>query len=182
MIPVFFNRRSLAGALALAVSLASFASAQAATSFPDSAAALFKALAGHWSCEGGFARGGALSADLAFAPALGDYAITLQHADRAPGSYWQTSTWAFDGKAKRIVSAGMAGSQKDRTGAPTLFSSSAWSATSVTLEADTIKAPPFTPNRFTYSVTDGATLKMRWEVGRNGAWALGDSLVCSRAP
>jgi hypothetical protein len=178
----FFNNRSLIGALVLAVSVASSANAQATVSFPDSAAALFKALAGHWSCNGGFARGGALSADLTFAAAVGDYAITFQHADRAPGTYWQKSTWAVDGKTKRIVAAGMAGSQKDRTGAPTLFLSSAWSATSVTLDADTIKAPPFTPNRFTYSVANGATLNMRWEVGRNGAWALGDSLVCSRAP
>jgi hypothetical protein len=174
----------LGGALFTIACFATHALAQqppTPSAFPDSVAKLFKAVAGRWSCAGGFARGGALAADLKFTPAVGDYAITFQHVDRAPGSYWQNSTWAFDGKSGRIVSTGMSGSQKDQTGAPSMFSASAWSPTSVTLDADTIKAPPFTPNRFTYAVTAGSTLTMRWEVGRNGAWSLGDSLVCSRA-
>lgn len=45
------------------------------------------------------------------------------------------------------------------------------------LDADTLKAPPFAPNRFAY-VTSGTRLLMRWEVWRGATWALGDSLVC----
>jgi len=151
-----------------------------AAPFPDSAMALFKALAGHWSCNGGFARGGSLAADLTFTPAMDGHALSFEHVDRVPGSYWQSSTWAVEAKTGRIVSAGAAGSTKDHTGAPTLFVAKAWSPTSVTLEADTIKAPPFAPNRFTYSLLSANGLKMTWEVSRNGTWALGDSLVCAR--
>jgi hypothetical protein len=171
----------LAVAAGVALPIGARGQSSARTSaFPDSVAALFKALAGHWSCNGGFPHGGALAADLTFTPVAGDYAIDFRHVDRAPGIYWQNSTWAFDGKSGRVVSTGMSGSQKDRAGAASMFTASRWSPTSITLDADTVKAPPFAPNRFTYAVGGGSTLTMRWEVERNGAWALGDSLVCGR--
>ena len=47
------------------------------------------------------------------------------------------------------------------------WQSATWSADHVVLVADTVKAPPFAPDQFTYSIT-GARLQMRWEVSRNG--------------
>jgi hypothetical protein len=144
-------------------------------------ARLFARLGGKWSCKGGFARGGALEADLAFTPALGGNVMSFEHVDRAPGVYWQHTTWAIDAKLPKIVSVGIAGSQKDMSGAPAGFSSTALSDTSITLQADTLATPPFATNRFTYLSRSRESLEMRWEVLRNAAWSLGDSLVCERA-
>lgn len=143
-------------------------------------ARLFTRLSGNWSCKGGFPRGVALEADLAFAPGLGGSIVSFEHVDRAPGVYWQRTTWAVDAKLAKVVSAGMAGSQKDMSGAPAGFSSTALTDASITLQADTLAAPPFATNRFTYLSRTRDSLEMRWEVLRNAAWALGDSLVCAR--
>ena len=144
------------------------------------ASRLFARISGKWSCKGGFPRGGTLEADLAFTPGLGGAVLSFEHVDRAPGMYWQRSTWALDAKLPKIVSVGLAGSQKDMSGAPVGFSSTALTDTSITLQADTLAAPPFATNRFTYFSRQHQSLEMRWEVLRNAAWSLGDSLVCGR--
>jgi hypothetical protein len=148
----------------------------------DSAAVgrLFAAVAGKWSCEGGFPNGRKLAADLQFTPGVDGRIITFEHVDRAPGAYWQRSTWGYDAKAGRVTSLAMTGSTKDKSSIPAMFTSRAWTESSITLDADTLRTPPFAPNRFTYSVS-AAGLKMVWELGRGGVWALGDSLDCKRA-
>jgi len=143
-------------------------------------ARLFARFSGRWSCKGGFARGGALEADLAFSPGLGGNIVSFEHVDRAPGAYWQRSTWAVDAKLPRVVSVGIAGSQKGATGAAVAFFSTGLNDTSITLQADTLGSPPFATNRFTYLSPRRDSLEMRWEVLRNGAWSLGDSLTCGR--
>jgi len=114
-------------------------------------------------------------------PALGGNIVGFEHVDRTPGSYWQRATWALDPKLPRVVSAGVAGSQKDATGSPAAFYSTMLRETSITLQADTLGSPPFAPNRFTYLSPARDSLEMRWEVLRNGTWSLGDSLMCGRA-
>jgi hypothetical protein len=146
---------------------------------PDTARKLFRAMDGRWSCEGGFTRGGALAADLSFTLSPDGRAMWFEHLDRAPNVYWQRAIWGLE-SAGRIVSLGMAGSTKERSGNSSFFVAYAWSANSVTFVADTIKAPPFAPNRFTYSTTGENTLKMVWELARGGTWAVGDSLLCTR--
>lgn len=56
------------------------------------------------------------------------------------------------------------------------------SPASVTIAADTVKKPPFLPNRFTYTRLGADSLRVLWEVARNGSWAMRDSLGCVRAP
>jgi hypothetical protein len=80
-----------------------------------------------------------------------------------------------------VSSIAMTGSTKNRSGAPALFTAHEWSRYAITLVADTVKTPPFAPNRFTFRLERADRLTMRWEVARNGAWALGDSLVCARS-
>jgi hypothetical protein len=60
-----------------------------------------------------------LEADLAFSPGLGGKIVSFEHVDRAPSVYWQRGTWAVDAKLARVASAGVAGSTKDASGAPT---------------------------------------------------------------
>jgi hypothetical protein len=171
--------RQLPGLL-LAFTAAVLARSASAQSFPDSATTLFRNLSGRWSCAGGFGRGGALAADLTFTAIMSAHALSFEHIDRAPSTYWQRSTWSVDARTGGIVAAGIAGSTRAYTGSPTLFVAPAWGTTRIVLNADTIKTPPFVPNRFTYAVNPAGELEMKWEVLRNGSWALGDSLVCSR--
>lgn len=144
------------------------------------ASTLFASLAGRWSCTGGFGRGGALQADLTFMLVAGGRALAFQHVDRSPSVYWQSATWGLESGTDRIVSLAMAGSMKAGAGTPSMFVASRWSATSLTLVADTLKAPPFAPNQFTYTVSGANTMKVVWEVSRNGALVVGDSLMCAR--
>jgi hypothetical protein len=144
-------------------------------------APLFARLSGSWSCAGGFANGRALSADLSFTPFDDGRTLTFSHRDRPPGVFWHRSTWAIVGNSRELVSVGFSGSRANTDAAPVLFIGRDVSDTAVTLVADTLKAPPFTPNRFRYVVDSSGRLLMRWEVQRNGSWALGDSLVCARS-
>lgn len=171
----------LLGAVAILTPRLGQAQAVSRDSTRATSARLFERLAGNWSCKGGFSRGGALEADLAFSPGLGGSIVSFEHVDRTPSVYWQRSTWAVDAKLPRVVSAGVAGSKKDASGAPAAFFSTALSDTSITLQADTLGSPPFAPNRFTYLSPRRDSLEMRWEVLRSGAWSLGDSLTCGRA-
>lgn len=155
------------------------ASGQQIGTSADTAGKLFRALDGRWNCEGGFSRGGALAADLSFTLTPDGRAMWFEHLDRAPNVYWQRAIWALD-SARGIVSLGVAGSTKQRTGRSAFFVARAWSTNAVTLVADTIKAPPFAPNRFTYSTTGENKLKMVWELARAGTWVVGDSLLCTR--
>jgi len=101
---------------------------------------------------------------------------------RAPGLCWQRALWGYDAKGGRIVSVAVLGSQKDSASIPAMFSSSDWSDSSVVLVADTLpRVPPF-PSRFSYRRLEPSTLKMTWELMRNGSWVLGDSLMCRPAP
>jgi hypothetical protein len=155
--------------------------ASLAAQAPPSPANLFRAIKGNWSCAGGFARGGALSADLAF-QLIGDgHAVSFTHIDRSPGLYWQHAVWAAEPKTGHIISVGIAGAKADFTGTPVSFAATNWSATDVMLVADTSRGPTSVPNRFEYSLLREDSLKMRWEILRNGAWMLGDSLLCARS-
>jgi hypothetical protein len=142
---------------------------------------LFATLAGRWSCAGGFPDGRKLAADLTFTEAQGRRLLHFTHTDRAPGSYWQDANWLFDAKAARILSLATSGSSTNQNASAALFIAKEWTDASVVLEADTLKSPPWTQNRFSYTLRDTATMLMRWELGRNGGWQLGDSLVCRRS-
>ena len=144
------------------------------------AVSLFERISGHWSCSGGFSRGGSLESDMSFTPILDGRVLFYTHTDRAPNAFWESATWSLDASG-RIVSMAMVGSTKTRVGAPALFIATSWSPSTITLVADTVKTPPFAPNQFTYSLA-GDRLKMVWEVARNGVRAVGDSLLCNRAP
>ena len=139
---------------------------------------LFAALAGEWSCSGAFADGRPLTSDLSFSPRNGGRSLAYHHADRAPNSFIQDATWGPDTANDAIVSLAFAGNQA--TLGPQLFVAKDWSASRIVLVAQALTSPPFRPNRFTYSVTDGKRLDVLWEVERDGTFGTGDRLTCAR--
>jgi hypothetical protein len=145
------------------------------------AAQLFAALRGRWSCAGGFANGRALAADLSFTPAMNGKLLRFRDADHAPSSYVQEATGGLSAARHQIVSLAFAAGSKNAPPEPALYVARSWTARSLTLVADTLESPPWAPNRFTYTVNGRNGLKMVWEVERNGAWRMGDTLSCHRA-
>jgi hypothetical protein len=152
---------------------------------PDTTAAsateLFTAVVGNWSCQGAFADGRALAADLSFATEMGGRVVRYHHADRAPTTFLEDATWGHDPKRGEIVSLAFAGSSTTPGAAPSYFVSREWTARSIVLVADTLKAPPRVPNRFTYTLVATDSLRMVWEVQSANGWRMGDWLGCARS-
>lgn len=141
---------------------------------PDSGSTWSRALEGAWSCAGAFANGKSLAADLTFTRVLGGRWLSYHHKDRPPGQYEASSLW---GPA-----------QRDTAMTPTLLFDNfgghrrflpAAAGTEVVLTRDSTDAGARV-ERFTFRRRADGTLWFAWEVGRQGAWALGDSLSCSR--
>jgi len=135
-------------------------------------------LTGRWFCEGKFANGGPIAADLAFTLRFEGHGLQFEHRDRAPNVFVANALWGPDSKNHQLVSVGFAGTASAPS--PAFFIAKTWSATSLTFEAQTLTSPPLAPNRFTYSLVD-AKLTVTWELQRNGTWSLGDRLECARS-
>ena len=106
--------------------------------------------------------------------------LRFSHVDRTPGAYWQAATWMHDAKNQRVLSLSVSGSTKNQGTSAALFVARSWNDSSIVLEADSLKGPPWAVNRFSYALRNPSTLLKRWEIQRNGSWVLGDSLVCGR--
>lgn len=144
----------------------------------EAARQLFAALAGQWSCSGAFANGKPLAADITFTLKSDSRALLYHHQDRAPSNFIQDALWGPDAANHSLVSLAFAGNPQVL--APQLFVAQSWTTTSIIFEAKALTSPPFAPNRFTYRLDDANTLKMIWEVQRQGAWSMGDQLTCKR--
>ena len=151
---------------------------QPATNSPEAATQFFASLAGQWACTGTFANGKPLAADITFTPKSEGRALLYHHQDRAPTNFIQDALWGPDAANHSLVSLTFAGNPQVL--APQLFVAESWTTTSIVFEAKALTSPPFAPNRFTYRLDDPNTLKMIWEVQRQGAWSMGDQLTCKR--
>jgi hypothetical protein len=139
---------------------------------------LFANVAGRWSCAGAFADGRPLSSDITITLRVDGRAVQYQHHDRAPNDFTQEALWGPDTQNNQIVSVAFAGNATAL--GPQLLVAKVWSERSVVFEARSLTSPPFAPNRFTYTIEPPNTLKMVWEVERNGAWSVGDRISCNR--
>jgi hypothetical protein len=139
-------------------------------------AEMFAYLAGRWSCEGAFANGNRLAADLSWTPRLGGRWLELHHADRAPGRFEATAQWGTDPATGTMVSV-----MFDIGGGVRLFTApEGWTNRTVVFETHELLAPPRGRERFTWRAESDTTLRMTWEVNRNGNWVMGDWLLCTK--
>lgn len=171
-------KRRILGSTVLLICLLAVVGAQtnSAPNNLEDARQLFAAIAGSWSCTGSFADGRALASDITLTPEADGRALRYHHRDRAPNSFVQDALWGPDAKNNALVSLAFAGNAQIL--APQLFVAHTWSATHIVFEAQALTSPPFAPNRFTYKLEDPNTLRMIWEVERQGNWTVGDQLKC----
>ena len=142
------------------------------------ASRLFADVVGQWVCTGSFSDGRPLAADLSFAATMDGRTVRYVHRDRSPNRFVQEAMWGPDIANHQLVSVAFMGSAETLT--PALFVSTKWSARSVILESRPLTSPPFATNRFTYTLEALNTLRVVWEVLRDGKWSVGDELRCTR--
>jgi len=139
---------------------------------------LFNNFYGHYNCKGGNARGQNISADVSFSPALEGNAMVYEHIDHPPLKAHSKAIWSYDAVSKKLVSLSVSSIKDTTLTFSTLLVSDSWSPDSLLFNADTLVAPPFRPNRFIYEKTGKNSLRMTWQVRKEGHWVMGDYLRC----
>jgi len=135
-------------------------------------AAPFAALTGNWHCDGSFpASGKTISSDLRFVWDAATGTLTKHHDDVAPNTYHAIELWAA---AKSGLQARIA----DSFGGVRDFTSAGWTGNTLTWQG--AQTTPYY-ERFVYTKLDASTLRIDWDVSKDGAaYKTGDTLTCKK--
>jgi hypothetical protein len=158
--------------LALATLL--LAGAASAATPPEAPFHDYADLIGHWSCHGVFpANGKTIDSELRFESDLGGKALLKHHDDTsAPALYHAVEAWGYDAKSNRYNATIL-----DNFGGARLFSSTGWAGDTLLWTS----APEIQPaQRFRYIRLPLGKLRIDWEVEKQGAMVVGDTLTCER--
>lgn len=134
----------------------------------------FSDLQGTWTCHGVFpASGKTIDSTVRFALDLDGKALVKHHDDTSPPAlYHALEAWGFDAKNQRYNATIL-----DSFGGARLFSSAGWKDGRLVWSS----APEVKPaQRFTYAREGHDGLRIDWEMEREGAFVIGDTLHCSR--
>ena len=140
----------------------------------DAAFRDFAALQGEWTCHGVFpASGKTIDSNVRFALDLDGKALVKHHDDTsAPALYHALEAWGFDAKNQRYNATIL-----DSFGGARLFSSAGWADGRLVWSSAADVKPA---QRFTYVREGQDGLRIDWELERDGAFVIGDTLHCSR--
>ena len=130
-------------------------------------------LLGSWHCAGVFpASGKRISSSIRFDAELGGAGVLKHHDDIAPNTYRAVEAWTYDAKGKQFNAAIV-----DNFGGARRFGSTGWDGDTLTWTS----APEVQPaQKFVYVRAADGTLRVDWQVLRNGGFAVGDTLTCKR--
>ncbi len=129
---------------------------------------------GAWSCSGTFPSSGrAISSTMTFYSDLAGEGVILRQDDIPPNSYHAGALWGPGTARGTLVSV-------IQYGPPfgvSHFTSTGWSGGALTWQS----APDITPpQRFIFTWIDAATMRVDWEVLRDGRYLIGDTLRCAQ--
>ena len=148
------------------------ASSGAIPAFKDSIAG-FQYFSGTWGCQGSFpATGKTIASQLTFAPALDGAFLELQHDDLPPSKFHALEMWGWDAKTSTFTATIF-----DNFGGARRFTSPGWQDQSITWSATTVPGPT---ERFVFRKDSTSQMTVNWEVNRDSAWKIGDTLTCTR--
>jgi hypothetical protein len=135
-------------------------------------AAQFQELAGEWHCGGTFANGKALSSNLHFDWDAAAAVMVKRHDDVQVPGYHAVELWAA------TKAGGLQDTIADPFGGVREFTSPGWSGDVLTWTG-VVTTPYF--ERFVYTRLDPATLRVDWDVSKDGAaYKNGDTLTCKK--
>ncbi|WP_130618782.1 hypothetical protein [Dyella amyloliquefaciens] len=134
----------------------------------------FTDLQGTWTCHGVFpASGKTIDSTVRFALDLDGKALVKHHDDTSPPAlYHALEAWGYDAKNQRYNATIL-----DSFGGARLFSSTGWKDDQLVWSSASEVKPA---QRFTYVREGHDGLRIDWEVERDGAFVIGDTLHCSR--
>jgi len=134
----------------------------------------FANLTGQWTCHGVFpASGKTIDSTVNFAFDLEGKAVVKHHDDTsAPATYHALEAWGYDAKAHQYNATIL-----DSFGGARVFSSEGWKDGRLVWRSSSEIQPA---QRFTYAREPGDTLRIDWEVQKQGGFVIGDTLHCSR--
>lgn len=130
-------------------------------------------LLGGWTCNGVFpASGKTIASTMRLETALGGAGVLKHHDDLAPSKYRALEIWAYDAKAMQFRATVVDGS-----GGVRQFSAPGWEGDTLTWTS----APDVQPaQKFVYVREPGGTLRVDWQIERDGHFVVGDTLTCKR--
>lgn len=130
---------------------------------------------GHWACEGKFASGKSISANLNFETSLDDHWILFRHDDNPPFSYHALSEWGWDQKSQQFVSL-----IQDSAGGARVFYSSGWKDGKFLWEGGSLSANFTHSERFEFTKIDVDTFLVSYSYLKSGNWMAVDTSRCTR--
>lgn len=143
---------------------------------------LFGKLAGDWVCEGAFADGEKIAAEINYRLDGSGEILTYTHkgtSDGAYGRYHYTAQWSYLAASKTVLSTGYTLSEKGN--AVWAYEASDFSDQQLTLNAKPLWRELDVENRAKFNLKPDGTLYHAWEfVNKEGDWEMGDYLNCKR--
>lgn len=139
---------------------------------------LFSKLAGEWRCEGAFADGRPLAADISMKTDHGGNVLLYRHEDHPPTSYKASGVWFFDDKDNNF--AALRHRSVGGQAAVSAYIGDSWDDTTLTFKAKALWGPLWAENRFTFTIEDVDEMSMVWEVAKDAEWRMGDYLDCRK--
>ena len=130
-------------------------------------------LLGHWACHGVFpASGKTIDSTMRLESDLGGAMVLKRHDDLPPSTYRALETWGYDAKSGQFRAAVV-----DASGGIRQFAATGWDGDTLTWNS----MPDVQPaQKFVYVREAGGTLRLDWQIMRNGGFVVGDTLTCKR--
>jgi hypothetical protein len=128
---------------------------------------------GKWLCSGRFSNGKPIASTIRFESDVGGAAVVVHHDDvPALGSYHSIEVWGFQKSTGTYVA-----TLYDAYGGARGFTSAGWSGDVLTWATDAAVTPP---QQFVYTKKSADAFTVDWNVYRNEAYVVGDTLTCNR--
>lgn len=145
---------------------------------PQTLYKLFDKLQGQWTCEGAFANGKALAANITISTQYDGKILFYRHEDLPPNTYKAIGQWAYDKTQKMMVALHdqVIGSDTYVAG----YVAESWTDTKLTFNAKALWDPLWAENRFTYEITGANKMTMVWDKFKDDKWQMGDYLNCAK--
>jgi hypothetical protein len=130
---------------------------------------------GSWGCKGTFpASGKTIESHITFTPDLDGAWLSMRHDDIPPNRFHALELWGWDAKQSQFSATIF-----DNFGGARHFTSPGFQDQTLTWNADTV-APSTTPaERFVFRKDSATQFTVNWEVNRDSAWKIGDTLTCT---
>jgi hypothetical protein len=138
-------------------------------------------LTGRWSCQGTFASGKAIAANMEFHEILNGAWLSASHDDVPPNAFHAMTLWGTPRGGGFVAHIADSGGGMRR-----LVSTEGWKDGKITIARDTtLTSPQFTgryAEHFVYARESATTFRMTYEtqIGEGTAWRLGDTLLCTK--